>query len=135
MMMRLLFDDEGEIARADWWLGTILLICLHALASALAVRLASPLVASGIKTFLAIAVLVPFYSVNAKRFCATGRAPELALWGAVLPAFITLTALSGRWALLDLTLGLATLTVILWYIIDLGMIDHQPTVDRSRLPN
>ncbi len=135
MMMRLLFDDEGEIQRADWWLGIILLISLHALASALAVRLSAPAVADGLKTFLAIAVLVPFYSINAKRFRATGRTPALALWGAVVPALATLAALHLRWSPLDLTLGLATLAVMLWYIIDLGMLGHQPAVDRSRLPH
>jgi uncharacterized membrane protein YhaH (DUF805 family) len=135
MMMRLLFDDEGKIARADWWLGIILLICLHALAAALAVRLASPVVADGMKTFLAIAVLLPFYSINAKRFRATNRSPELALWGAVLPGLSVLATLFLRWTPFELALGLGSLAVILWYIVDLGMVDHQPSVDRSRLPN
>jgi uncharacterized membrane protein YhaH (DUF805 family) len=135
MMMRLLCDDEGEIARADWWLGLILLISLHACAHALVGRLVTPAWAGGLKTFLAIAVLVPFYTINAKRFRATGRRPSRALWGAVVPALSVLAALYLRWAPLDLTLGLGTLAVMLWYIIDLGMIDHQPAVDRARLPN
>jgi uncharacterized membrane protein YhaH (DUF805 family) len=133
MMRRLLFNDEGKIARGDWWLGNVLLISLHALASALIMRMATPLVADGLKVFLSIAILVPFYNINAKRFRATGRSPELALWGAALPALTTLTGLYLRWLPLDLTLGLGTLCVIIWYSVDLGMIDHQPVVDRSRL--
>ena len=133
MMMRLLFNDEGEIARSDWWLGHALVFSLHALASAVAARLATPLVADGLKVFLSILVLIPFYTINAKRFRATGRSAQLALWGSALPALSTLVGLHLRWLPLEVALGLATLAVIIWFIVDLGMIDHQPMVDRRRL--
>jgi uncharacterized membrane protein YhaH (DUF805 family) len=90
-MTHLLFDDEGKITRRTWWLATALLLGVYMLASVLTSRLLGPLrLDRPIMLFISIAILLPFYAVNAKRFRAIGHRPELALIGAILSAITTL---------------------------------------------
>jgi uncharacterized membrane protein YhaH (DUF805 family) len=130
-LWQLLFDDEGRIARRHWWLGMGLLTLGYGLMGWLTAR---HLGRTGLdRPFMILAsliVLIPTYSVNAKRFRAIGRAPELALVGMVVGGAATLSAHFLKLPRFDLTLGAALLLVIIWYAIDLGIIDHSQPVDR-----
>jgi uncharacterized membrane protein YhaH (DUF805 family) len=131
----LLFDDEGEISRKTWWAGTLLLVLLHGMAEYSASRiLVGTEFAKPLMMFISLAILVPFYSVNAKRFRAIGRSPSQALIGGILPGLVILCDAFLAFQTLNLTFGLGMLVVILWFIIDLGVIDHSPVVRPSQLP-
>jgi uncharacterized membrane protein YhaH (DUF805 family) len=138
-MTHLLFADEGKISRREWWLATSLLLAAYMLASALAMRLlGAQRLDRPLMLFISIAILLPFYSVNAKRFRAIGRRPELALFGAILSALTTLVGVFLPFQPVNTALGVALMLVILWYAVDLGVIDHSPIVtvpviDRTRL--
>jgi uncharacterized membrane protein YhaH (DUF805 family) len=129
-MTHLLFDDEGKISRRQWWLATGALLAAYMLASMLAPKLLGHLrLDRPLMLFISIAVLLPFYSVNAKRFSAIGRNPELALIGAVLSAITTLSGVFLPLMAVNTVLGIALMLIILWYAVDLGVIDHNPVVD------
>jgi uncharacterized membrane protein YhaH (DUF805 family) len=132
-LAQLLFDDEGVITRRQWWIGTFVLVAFQILAEYLAGR---HLLSSGFgrpaMLFLSIALLIPFYSINAKRFRAIGSMPELALAGGVLPLLAILSDTFLAFPKLDMALGLLILAVILWYIVDLGLLYHAPVIDVGR---
>jgi uncharacterized membrane protein YhaH (DUF805 family) len=131
---RLLFDDEGMISRKTWWAGTLLLVLIHGLAEFFSARFFSEVgVAKSFMIFVSLAILVPFYSVNAKRFRAIGRSPNQALIGGILPGLVILCDVFLAFQSLNLTFGLGMLAVMLWYIIDLGVIDHSPIAASQRL--
>ena len=133
---RLLFDDEGEISRKTWWAGTLLLVLLHGIAEYFVSRiLVGTEIAKPLMMFFSLAILVPFYSVNAKRFSAIGRSSNQALIGGILPGIVILCDAFLAFHVLNLTFGLGMLAVILWFIIDLGVIDHSPVASSSRLFN
>jgi uncharacterized membrane protein YhaH (DUF805 family) len=132
-LAQLLFNDEGVITRRQWWIGTSILVAFQLLADYLAGRY---LLSSGLGRpsllFLSIALLIPFYSVNAKRFRAIGSMPELALAGGVFPLLAILCDTFLHVPALNMALGLLILAVILWYLLDLGILPHQPVIDVDR---
>jgi uncharacterized membrane protein YhaH (DUF805 family) len=129
---QLLFDDDGVITRKEWWIGTCVLMAAHALAGYLAFRfLGARGLDRAVMLFISIAILVPFYAINAKRFRFIGRAPNLALVGGILPALAALSSVFLSWRALDITLGLALMVAIVWYVIDLGLIPHGGKIDVS----
>jgi uncharacterized membrane protein YhaH (DUF805 family) len=129
---QLLFDDEGVITRKEWWLGTCLLMAAHTLAGYLAFRfLGARGFDRAVMLFISIAILIPFYAINAKRFRFIGRAPNLALVGGLLPALAALSSVFLAWKSLDITLGLALMAVFIWYVVDLGLIPHGGKIDVS----
>jgi len=133
-LLKLLFDDEGEIACRQWWIGTLLLLATHAGVGFLLNRLLGARHLDGpIMIFLSIAILIPFYAVNAKRFRAIGRTPNLALWGGFLPAAAVLQDLFLPSPALSTGIGWAMLAVIAWYIIDLGLFPHASRSADTRL--
>jgi uncharacterized membrane protein YhaH (DUF805 family) len=123
--IRLLFDDEGMISRKTWWAGTILLVLLYASAEFFSARLLGDMqLARPFMLFVSLSILVPFYSVNAKRFRTIGRSPNQALIGGILPGLVVLSDFYVAFDPLNIMFGLATLCVIIWYILDLGVFDH-----------
>ncbi len=82
---------------------------------------------------MSLSLLIPFHAVNAKRFRAIGRSPGLALWGGGIAGVSVLSSTFLRWPTLDLSLGLALCLVILWYLVDLGVLDHQPRIAVDRV--
>ncbi len=137
-MTHLLFDDEGKITRREWWLATGLLMAVYMLASILSARLLGPLrLDRPVMLFISIAILLPFHAVNAKRFRGIGRRSGLALFGAVLSALATLAGVFLPLSPVNSGLGIGLILVILWYAVDLGVVDHTPIValpviDRAR---
>jgi uncharacterized membrane protein YhaH (DUF805 family) len=129
---QLIFDDEGEIARRQWWIATLLLVILQMGMEMLASRLV-PGGSRGVSMFLSIAILIPFYSVNAKRFRAIGRSPSLALIGGVLTAGSILIDTFLPLPALNMIFGFALLGVIIWYVIDLGVLAHDEVSRRVSL--
>jgi uncharacterized membrane protein YhaH (DUF805 family) len=133
-MAQLLFDDEGVISRRLWWLGTITLVLAHIAAGYAATRW---LGARGLDRpamlFLSIAILIPFYAVNAKRFRAIGRDPALALVGGALPALAALKGMHIAWPMIDIALGGLIIATIVWYAIDLGLYDHEAHASAGRI--
>ncbi len=133
-LLKLLFDDEGEIARRQWWLGTLLLLAGHAAAGVLLHRLLGARHLDGpVMIFLSIAILIPFYAVNAKRFRAIGRASALALWGGAVPGIAILQGLFLPAAALSMASGWAVLAVFVWYAVDLGLFPHAGRSAETRL--
>jgi uncharacterized membrane protein YhaH (DUF805 family) len=131
---RLLFDDEGEISRKMWWTGTGVLVLVHSIMEYFAGKLfAQSGLDRPVMLFVSLAILVPFYSVNAKRFRAIGRSSVFALIGGLLPGIVILCDIFLGSPTLDIALGLALLCVMLWYIIDLGVLEHSTTIDLGRL--
>jgi uncharacterized membrane protein YhaH (DUF805 family) len=123
--IRLLFDDEGMISRKTWWAGTILLVLFYAAAQFFAARLLGEMqLARPFMMFVSLSILVPFYSVNAKRFRAIGRSSNQALIGGILPGLVILADFYVAFDTLNILFGLATLCIIIWYILDLGVFDH-----------
>jgi uncharacterized membrane protein YhaH (DUF805 family) len=123
--IRLLFDDEGLISRKTWWVGTILLVLFYTAAEFLSSRLLGTIqLARPFMLFVSLSILVPFYSVNAKRFRAIGRSPNQALIGGILPGLVVLSDFYVAFATFNIIFGLAMLTVMIWYIFDLGVFDH-----------
>ena len=132
---QLLFDDDGVVSRKEWWIGTCILISAHTLAGSLAFRF---LGASGldraVMLFISIVILVPFYAINSKRFRFIRRAPNLALAGGLVPALATLSPMFIGWRSLDMVLGLLLMLTFIWYVIDLGFIEHGGQIDVSEKP-
>ena len=132
---QLLFDDDGVISRKDWWIGTCILICVHTLAGSLAFRfLGAGGLDRAVMLFISIVILVPFYAINSKRFRFIRRAPSLALAGGVVPAMATLSSVFIGWQSLDMALGLLLIVTFIWYVIDLGLIEHGGQIDVSEKP-
>jgi uncharacterized membrane protein YhaH (DUF805 family) len=130
-LRQLLFDDEGVISRSQWWLGIGLLSLAYAVAGWVATKyFGRNHFDRVIMIFLSLVILIPTYSVNAKRFRAIGRPVELALVGICLAAAVTLSAQFLSLPRIDLVIGSALFLVILWYAVDLGIIDHAQPVDR-----
>jgi uncharacterized membrane protein YhaH (DUF805 family) len=129
-MARILFVDEGVIARREWWLGTVLLLALQLGAGWFAQRhfgrtgLDRP-----VMLFLAISLLIPFHSLNAKRFRAIGQPTWLALagGGVAMASIVCGTFAPGH--PVNIPLGLALLAVIVWFAAALGVYDPPPKID------
>jgi len=134
IMTQLLFDDEGVISRRQWWAGVAILIAAQSFAGWLAAHWLAP---RGLDRpavlFLSLAILIPFHAVNAKRFRAIGRPPSLALCGGALAALTTLADAFLKSPTLDLGLGLALIATILWYAVDLGVLDHDSRATPERI--
>jgi uncharacterized membrane protein YhaH (DUF805 family) len=129
-LARILFSDEGVISRRQWWTGALVLIAFQLLAGHAAAKafgrqgLDRPLM-----LFIAIALLIPFHSLNMKRFRAIGQPTWFASAGGVVAmASILMGAfLPGHSA--NIPVGLALLVVILWFAAALGIYDTPPKVD------
>jgi uncharacterized membrane protein YhaH (DUF805 family) len=83
--------------------------------------------------FLSIVILIPFHAVNAKRFRAIGRSPLWALWGGVIGALAALQALFIPSPVVAMGVSWATVAVIIWYIVDLGLFPHRDRSSQTRL--
>jgi uncharacterized membrane protein YhaH (DUF805 family) len=127
---QLLFDDEGVIARRQWWLGTALLLAVQLGAGWLARRHLGP---SGLDRpsmlFVSISLLIPFHSLNAKRFRAIGQPPLLAVMGGAVALASILVGAFLPGAAVNIPLGLALLCVILWFAAALGCYDPPARID------
>jgi uncharacterized membrane protein YhaH (DUF805 family) len=127
---RILFSDEGVIDRRQWWQGTAALIGFQLVAGHLAQR---EFGASGLDRplmlFIAIALLIPLHSVNAKRFRAIGQPTWFALAGglAALASILAGALLPGH--PVNIAIGIALLAVILWFAAALGFYDPAPKID------
>jgi predicted lipid-binding transport protein (Tim44 family) len=71
---RILFSDEGVINRRQWWLGTLGLLAFQLLVGWLAAwHFGRSGLDRAFMLFVSIALLIPFHSLNAKRFRAIGQ--------------------------------------------------------------
>jgi uncharacterized membrane protein YhaH (DUF805 family) len=132
-LTQLLFDDEGVISRREWRVGTLILVAAYfaagfATSRAFGARgLDEPLM-----LFVSIAMLIPFYAVNAKRFRATERSPNLALWGGAVPALSALSGTFLRIPVIDIAFGWLIIGIVVWYIVDLGFFPHDDRLDTAK---
>jgi uncharacterized membrane protein YhaH (DUF805 family) len=133
-VLQLFFDDEGVISRRTWWVGTLVLLFASMGIGWAATRIvAQPGLGEALAVFSAIAMLIPFHSVNAKRFRAIGRNPALALWGGLVPALSILVDLYLDWPSLDLLLGWMMIVILVWYVLDLGFYPHEDHASQARI--
>jgi uncharacterized membrane protein YhaH (DUF805 family) len=129
-MAHILFDDEGVITRRQWWLGAALLLAAQLAAGWLAARqfgavgLDRPLM-----LFVGIGLLIPFHSLNAKRFRAIGQPTWLALAGGGVAMASMLAGVFLPTHAVNIPLGLALLVVVVWFAVALGVYDPQPRID------
>lgn len=129
-VFRILFSDEGVISRRQWWLGSAILIGFQLLTGHLAARefgqqgFDRPLM-----LFITIALLIPFHSLNAKRFRAIGQPTWFALagGGVAIASILIGNFLPGH--PVNIPLGLVLLVVILWFATALGCYDPPPRID------
>ncbi len=127
---RILFSDEGVINRRQWWLGTLGLLAFQLGMGWLAARhFGRSGLDRAFMLFVSIALLIPFHSVNAKRFRAIGQPAWLALAGG-LTAMASI--LAGEFLPehpVNIPLGLGLLAVIVWFAVALGCYDPPPRID------
>jgi uncharacterized membrane protein YhaH (DUF805 family) len=127
---RILFSDEGVINRRQWWLGTLGLLAFQLLVGWLAAwHFGRSGLDRAFMLFVSIALLIPFHSLNAKRFRAIGQPTWLALAGGMtaMASIIAGTFLPGH--PVNIPLGLALLVVIVWFAAALGFYDPPPKID------
>jgi uncharacterized membrane protein YhaH (DUF805 family) len=128
--LQVFFDDEGVISRRAWWLGTAALLAAQLGFGWLAARHAGPLgLDRPLMLFVSISLLIPFHSLNAKRFRAIGQPPWLALLGGCVALASILAGAFLPGAPVNIPLGLALLVVILWFAAALGVYDPPPRID------
>jgi uncharacterized membrane protein YhaH (DUF805 family) len=129
-LARILFSDEGTITRRQWWLGAAILIGFQLLASHVAARefgrqgLDRPLM-----LFIAIALLIPFHSLNMKRFRAIGQPTWFALAGGAMAMVSILAGAFLPGHPVNIPIGLVLLGVILWFATALGCYEPPPRID------
>jgi uncharacterized membrane protein YhaH (DUF805 family) len=124
-VFRLFLDDEGEITRRQWWAGVGTLVLLQIVAQLTIVwKFSIHGLDRGLLVFLSIAMVLPFHSLNAKRFRAIGRSPLLALPGAIVGTGLGLAGTFAPQFMLTVVLGAAAVLIWIWYVVDLGFVDH-----------
>lgn len=129
-LARILFSDEGVISRRQWWLGATILIGFQLIAGHLAARefgqhgFDRPLM-----LFIGIALLIPFHSLNMKRFRAIGQPTWFALAGGSVAMASILAGAFLPGHPVNIALGLALLCVILWFAAALGCYDPPPRIN------
>ena len=131
-MSELLLADEGAISRRQWWTGTLLLGVGQLLAGWMATRWLGRFDRPAM-LFLSLAALIPFHAVNAKRFRAIGRDPALALWGGGVVGSSVLSGAFVKLPILDIALGLGLIAIVLWHVVDLGVLDHEAKASPARI--
>jgi uncharacterized membrane protein YhaH (DUF805 family) len=132
---RLFLDDEGEITRRQWWSGVIALILLQIVAQLTIVwKFHLYGFDRGLLVFLSIAMVLPFHALNAKRFRAIGRSPLLALPGAAVGIGLGLAGTFMPQFLFTAALGFAAVLIWIWYVVDLGFVDHDAVPEAVPAP-
>jgi uncharacterized membrane protein YhaH (DUF805 family) len=132
-LARILFSDEGVITRRQWWLGSFILIAFQLLAGHMAAREFGQLgFDRPLMLFISIALLIPFHSLNMKRFRAIGQPTWFALAGGgiAMASILTGSFLPGH--PVNIPMGLALLVVILWFAASLGCYDPPPRIETAR---
>jgi uncharacterized membrane protein YhaH (DUF805 family) len=129
-LARILLADEGVIGRREWWAGTALLIGVQLLAGWVVSRhIGHRGHAQAIMLFVSIAMLIPFHSLNAKRFRAIGQPAGLAFAGGGIGMAAILCGAFLPGHAVNIPLGLALLAVIVWFAAALGFYDPPPRID------
>jgi uncharacterized membrane protein YhaH (DUF805 family) len=129
-MARLLLDDEGIVSRREWWLGIAVLSGLHLAAGWLSARHLGALgLDRALMLFVAITLLIPVHSLNAKRFRAIGLPGWLALAGGGVALVSILCGSFVPGAAVNILLGLLLLVTIVAFAALLGVYDPAPRID------
>jgi uncharacterized membrane protein YhaH (DUF805 family) len=126
----LFMSMEGRIGRQNYWIGLVILIVIGIIISQLIAFLFgyTSLLARLLNFIYVIAIAYPAYALMAKRFQDRGKNGTLA---GILIGLSILGALLGLFGLtgdplapntFGTILGLATLVVAIWYLIELGFL-------------
>jgi uncharacterized membrane protein YhaH (DUF805 family) len=126
----LFLSTQGRIDRRDFWIGYIILAVANLVVALITAGLFGRMTfMTRLIYFLYIAVMAyPAYAVTAKRFHDRGKNGA---FGAILvglsivSSLLTLSGLSGdpdAPNALDIIIGIATLAIIIWYLIELGIL-------------
>lgn len=126
----LYLSTEGRIGRQMWWIGHIILAVIGIVLTLILAGLFGPIsFASRLINFIYIlAVAYPAYAVSAKRFQDRDKNGAL---GAILIGLSILSALLQLFGIgadptnpstTIMVLGIATLVVGIWYLIELGIL-------------
>jgi uncharacterized membrane protein YhaH (DUF805 family) len=132
-MARILLDDEGVISRREWWCGVAMLLGVQFAVGWLAQRhVGGTGIDRAIMLFLSISLLIPFHSLNAKRFRAIGQPTWLALAGGVIAITSIMAGAFLPGHPVNIPLGLVLLVTILWFAAALGVYDPPPRIDPEK---
>jgi uncharacterized membrane protein YhaH (DUF805 family) len=126
----LFMSMDGRIGRQNYWIGLVILIVIGIIISQLIAFLFgyTSLLARLLNFIYVIAIAYPAYALMAKRFQDRGKNGTLA---GILIGLSILGALLGLFGLtgdplapntFGTILGLATLVVAIWYLIELGFL-------------
>jgi uncharacterized membrane protein YhaH (DUF805 family) len=126
----LFMSMEGRIGRQNYWIGLVILVVIGIIISQLIAFLFgyTNLLARLLNFIYVIAIAYPAYALMAKRFQDRGKNGTLA---GILIGLSILGALLGLFGLtgdplapntFGTILGLATLVVAIWYLIELGFL-------------
>lgn len=126
----LFMSMEGRIGRQNYWIGLVILVVIGIIISQLIAFLFgyTSLLARLLNFIYVIAIAYPAYALMAKRFQDRGKNGTLA---GILIGLSILGALLGLFGLtgdplapntFGTILGLATLVVAIWYLIELGFL-------------
>lgn len=135
-LARLFLSLEGRIGRAQFWLGTVVLVVISFAATSAIVQLVGiSQAAIAFSAAVAFALAYPSYAVMAKRFQDRGRPGSLALIGLV-PAYVdNLLYTFGLFDTLSPSPAARAFDVIialifLWFLVELGLLKgtHGPNV-------
>jgi len=126
----LYLSTEGRIGRKMWWIGHIILAAIVIVISLIVNALFGPLsiMTRLINLILILALAFPAYAVSAKRFQDRDKNGVLAAILIGISIFSSLLQLFGLTGspiapnALGMILGLATLVIGIWYLIELGIL-------------
>jgi len=124
---------EGRINRAKWWAGVVILgVISIVLGVLIEVIFGTGFFGGLLATLVALALFFPSYAVCAKRFQDRDKPGKMALYGLV-PSLIAslldgwgLTGAHGQLNALGWICVLVNLGVLLWFLIELGILKGTP---------
>jgi uncharacterized membrane protein YhaH (DUF805 family) len=134
-LARILFSDEGTITRRQWLLGAGILVGFQLFAGQIATREFGKQPFGGqdfdrpLMLFIAIALLIPFHSLNMKRFRAIGQPTWFSLAGGAIAMASILAGAFLPGHPVNIPIGLGLLAVILWFATALGCYEPPARID------
>lgn len=131
----ILTSTSGRIPRSQWWAGVLILVAISIVVSLLLTYVLGIMFTTTgriISLLVQLALAYPFYAVSAKRFQDRGKPGSLAWILVILNIVSAVFALIGLTGnpfapnALDYILGILTLIVAIWYLIELGILRGTP---------
>jgi uncharacterized membrane protein YhaH (DUF805 family) len=127
---------EGRINRAKYWVGIVILSVVWIILGFVIITIFGHIIGAVLVTLIMLALFYAFYAVAAKRFQDRDKPGVTALYGLVpllvanLLGIFGLTGTPQGLNALGWICTLVNLGVILWFVIDLGILKGTPGPNR-----